>query len=135
MSLYEDLNLLPRWPGFEEDEDLAGPADEKVVDPNQPSTETPLETKGSKENEKRGKNPSVHRNGFANGNTQSYTQEELEGMGLRVLGKLRAKGVDVSDIIRRKRRKGKRGDVVSGDFEVDVEVGDDAEEVQDGAES
>ena len=109
LSLYPDLSLLPRWPGFEEDDDLAG-SNEPVTDPS----EQPAEADPAKQGEK-----AVPRTGTAlyskmapseAGTTGSafkkdWTREELEGLGPRQLGRLKAQGVDVGDLLSRKRTK------------------------------
>ncbi|BEI94022.1 uncharacterized protein CcaverHIS019_0604810 [Cutaneotrichosporon cavernicola] len=72
LNLYPNLGLFPRWPGFEEDEELAGDS----------GAATP-------------------------------TPSEYEGMAPKQLGRLKAQGVDVSEYLSKKRRKGKDGEAQS----------------------
>ncbi|GMK57345.1 hypothetical protein CspeluHIS016_0401790 [Cutaneotrichosporon spelunceum] len=70
LNLYPNLGLFPRWPGFEEDEELAG-------------------------------------------DSGAATPSEYEGMAPKQLGRLKAQGVDVSEYLSKKRRKGKDGEAQS----------------------
>lgn len=73
LSLYPNLGLFPRWPGFEEDEELAGP-------------ETGASTPGG---------------------------SDFESLAPKQLGRLKSKGMDVTGLMRTKRRKGKKGSAVA----------------------
>lgn len=73
-GLYPNLALFPRWPGFEEDEELAGPG-----------VNTP------------------------------EGKAELESMNSKQLGRLKARGEDVQDLLpKKKKRKGAKGGSGSG---------------------
>lgn len=75
LALFPNLSLFPRWPGFEEDEELAGPA-----------VNTP------------------------------EGKAELETLNSRQLGRLKARGEDVQDLLpKKKKRRGRKGAAVGGD--------------------
>lgn len=74
LDLYPELTLFPRWPGFEEDDELAGTGDNKSI--SEQGT-------GKKE----------------------VTQVELEKMNTKQLGRMKAQGANVADIIGRKRKE------------------------------
>jgi tRNA (guanine-N(7)-)-methyltransferase subunit TRM82 len=82
LNLYPDLSLFPRWPGLEEDDDLAGPA---------PTAEAPAEIQTG--------GPVFPK--------KEYTQSEYEAMNLKHLGRLKAQGYDVEGVMRVKRRETK----------------------------
>jgi tRNA (guanine-N(7)-)-methyltransferase subunit TRM82 len=109
LSLYPDLSLFPRWPGFEEDDDLAGPAVE-------PTSAPALTTAG----------PSSEPGG---GPKKEYTKEELSVMNLKHLGRLKAQGYPVDDYMRTKRRetKDRRFEAKRAKLEVGVEEGEEEE--------
>jgi len=83
LDLYPDLSLLPRWPGLEEDDELAGP---------QPGPSR------SEAGESIATGPPV---GKAK---KAWKWEELEMMGIKELGRLKAQGVEVGDLIWRKKK-------------------------------
>ena len=78
LDLYPGLPLFPRWTGLEEDDDLAGPAADR---PGTPASAGETEMPG-----------------------QNYTQEELERLSPKELGRLRSRGIDVKDLIARKKK-------------------------------
>lgn len=99
MDLYPDLPLLPRWPGFEEDEDLAGPSElQEDEEAAASSSASPKPTPAS-----RIAPSEAGTAGFAL--KRDYTREELEAMGPRALGRLKALGVDVGNLTSRKKLK------------------------------
>ncbi|WOO77299.1 tRNA (guanine-N(7)-)-methyltransferase non-catalytic subunit TRM82 [Vanrija pseudolonga] len=68
LALYPNLGLFPRWPGFEEDEELAGTAEDGVA---------------------------------AGG-------DDKEKLNTRQLGRMKARGADVQDLIPKKNKKRKK---------------------------
>ncbi|ORY32126.1 WD40-repeat-containing domain protein [Naematelia encephala] len=101
LNLYGNLSLLPRWPGLEEDDDLAGTNEQNA---------------GSE----------ATQNGDGAG--KEWTADELEKMNVKQLGRLRSQGVAVEEVIARKRKQGKGK---KSDKNKDIgEGGDGAEVVQ-----
>lgn len=98
LQLYPLLPLLPRWAGMEEDDDLAGPSTSSVP----ASNVSGIAHKGAKGK----KQPSATAEGEEE-LKKSYTREELSGMGNKMLGRLKAQGVDVDEFLKRKGRGGK----------------------------
>lgn len=94
LNLYPNLSLYPRWPGLEEDDDLAGPA----VDSAQPGTgtSTPIIDDGNKDNST-----------SSSKGKKEYTKAEYETMNLKTLGRLKAQGYEVDSYMRIKRRETK----------------------------
>ena len=93
LNLYPDIGLLPRWPGFEEDDDLAG---ETAAIPER------IGGGGLR--------------GSGGGLKKVGTSQELEKMSVKQLGRLKAQGLKVGDLIGRKRREMRaRGRQVKGD--------------------
>lgn len=85
MNLYPNLSLYPRWPGLEEDDDLAGPAPEDGAGAEGSPAPAPFGSKTKKE----------------------YTQAEYEAMNLKTLGRLKSQGYDVEAVMKVKRRETK----------------------------
>ena len=71
--------MFPRWPGFEEDDEQAG-AEAGLDHDNDSSINIPPASRSQK----------------------SWAPEELEKMSGKQLGRLKAQGVDVGDIMRRR---------------------------------
>lgn len=80
--MYPDLDLFPRWPGFEEDEELAGP---------QPSSEA-------------GDSTSLAGQGGV-GPKKTWSPEELAKMSVKQLGRLKSQGVDVGDLMTKRKKE------------------------------
>jgi tRNA (guanine-N(7)-)-methyltransferase subunit TRM82 len=102
--MYADLSLYPRWPGLEEDDDLAGPA----------PTDADADAENTGSGAGKAGKQARKADGTADGNDDTqikikkdYTREELEAMGVKQLGRLKAHGVDVADLllIRKKNAK------------------------------
>jgi hypothetical protein len=87
LALHANLTLLPRWPGYEDDEDDSNPSNTLNPDDTASIAGT-MTTMGG-------------------GLNKTYSQEELEGMNVKQLGKLKARGLDVEGIIGRKRKEAK----------------------------
>ena len=81
---YGELSIYPRWPGLEEDDDLAG---------QDGTAGTAADTDA----------PGV--------GGKTWTREELEKLSPKELGRLKSKGVDVGDLLHKKRKlqKGNAG--------------------------
>ena len=84
-DLYPNLSLLPRWVGFEEEDELAG------------KEETEEGRSGTPD---KGNHMSLSMDP-----KKEWTREELENLGPRQLGRLKAQGVDVGDLLSKKRVK------------------------------
>lgn len=165
LPMYGDLSLYPRWPGLEEDDDLAGPA--PAAANLSAETDSPAGSGGNAGQKGTGKgrrggnskgdnntsnsNSNSNRGGGGAGNEtreeapgskikKDYTRQELENMGVKQLGRLKAHGVDVSDLLlkrkkdakaRGKRRKLEEGGVTGGaesvtaGAEVDGDLGEE----------
>jgi tRNA (guanine-N(7)-)-methyltransferase subunit TRM82 len=95
LSLYPLLPLLPRWPGLEEDEDLAGPT-------SAPAPSAPGGLKSGSAS------PAPVSASSKVKETRIWTREELEVMNVRDLGRLRNKGVDVGDLMQVRKKELKK---------------------------
>lgn len=104
LNLYPNLSLYPRWPGLEEDDDLAGPA----ADPQSQSQPTPS---GSTPGAGAAPDTSVETTSvnvpLSSKNKKEYTQAEYSTMNLKTLGRLKSQGYDVDSFMRTKRRETK----------------------------
>ncbi|WWC63655.1 uncharacterized protein I303_106260 [Kwoniella dejecticola CBS 10117] len=93
LNLYPLLNILPRWPGLEDDDGADAPISSGEATPDDDGAislaPTSLTTR------------------TLGGTTRSYSMEELEGMNLKVLGRLKSNGVDVGSILRDRQKKAK----------------------------
>ncbi|KAL7421570.1 tRNA (guanine-N(7)-)-methyltransferase non-catalytic subunit trm82 [Cryptotrichosporon argae] len=96
LQLYTDLSLLPRWPGLEEDDELAGDG-----------SETPGTPGGSDDGArgKKGRAKAKAKGRIEPADVAGMSQEELKALDLRQLGYLKARGVDVGELTSRKKRK------------------------------
>ena len=100
LNLYPDMSLLPRWPGFDEDEQLAGP---------EPGDNDPAVQSGG-------------------GMKKVWSHEEMAKMSLKQLGRLKASGVEVGDLLGRRRKEQR----TKASYELDTkEKGDTVEVVRD----
>lgn len=93
LNLYPNLSLLPRWPGLEEDEEMAGgneDAEQPAAGPSSPSPALVAQSEAGT-------------SGFAL--KKDWTKEELETLGPRQLGRLKSQGVNIGDLLSRKRLK------------------------------
>lgn len=87
LNLYPNLSLYPRWPGHEEDDDLAGP----------PLEDSSVPVKG----------PLPPLSSLKSTKQKEFTQSEYESMNLKTLGRLKAQGYDVEGVMKVKRRETK----------------------------
>jgi tRNA (guanine-N(7)-)-methyltransferase subunit TRM82 len=115
LNLYPDLSLFPRWPGLEEDDDLAGPSTDPIPSDPTPTTGVVMEPSGPR---------------------KEYTHEEYQVMNLKHLGRLKAQGYKVDDYMRTKRRetKDRRFEAKRARLDAGLEVGGDEEEEGEGEE-
>jgi tRNA (guanine-N(7)-)-methyltransferase subunit TRM82 len=91
LNLYPNLSLYPRWPGLEEDDDLAGPADQAVSNGNTDANANADQASAAAQAKPK----------------KEYTQEEYEAMNLKYLGRLKSQGYKVDEVMRAKRREKK----------------------------
>ncbi|KAK8854534.1 hypothetical protein IAR55_003273 [Kwoniella newhampshirensis] len=85
LNLYPLLGVLPRWPGFEEDEDSGPPVPVPAAGDDATSVAPTM----------------------GGGAHRSYTPDELEKLNTKQLGRLKAAGVDVGNLLVQRQKKAK----------------------------
>ena len=101
LDLYADLSLMPRWPGMEEDDEMAGSAETDTQ-----GESSAMASDAGESYLPPGKAP------------KDWTREELEKLNVKQLGRLKSQGVDIGNLITKKRKKlkdlGSRVDQLKG---------------------
>ncbi|WVW85279.1 hypothetical protein I302_107317 [Kwoniella bestiolae CBS 10118] len=92
LNLYPLINILPKWPGLEEEVEGG--------DPPLPPTE-------GEENDMISLAPTSMTARTFGGTKRNYTKEELGTMNSKVLGRLKSQGVDIGNLLVQRQKKAK----------------------------
>ncbi|WWC71258.1 uncharacterized protein I206_105211 [Kwoniella pini CBS 10737] len=96
LNLYPLINLLPRWPGLEEDEGIDIPQINSNENGNIDISDDLISLA-----------PTNLTTKTLGGTIKNYTIEELNSLNLKVLGRLKSNGVDVNEILKQRQKKSK----------------------------